>query len=254
METIKLIKIMVDARTGYRADMFDKVYSVVTGIMNKAVSDAGDKYPDYRSMFAHVPFYDEHDTERVYADTWLVPKEFATAAIEKATAHVTANSRFLDNQSYIKVVEVDTVDLELAQVSEADKLAQKYVASSPALFSKVIHRMGNSTFFGDRDGERRMKKFIDVPDYAVHSYGFVSVSSGSKVTKFTLLTYVYSGVSQKERQKYIEYVKANPDDVIIADNYESDRRTPKDIPLGNVSKADFLEAYWKVADERERRR
>ena len=43
METIKLIKIMVDARTGYRADMFDKVYSVVTGIMNKAVSDAGDK-------------------------------------------------------------------------------------------------------------------------------------------------------------------------------------------------------------------
>ena len=254
MKSIKLIKIMVDARTGFRADMFDEVYSTVTGIMDKAVSDAGDKYPDYRSKFTHVPFYDEHDTEKVYADTWLVPQEFATVAIEKATANVTANARFLSNQSYINVVEVDTVDLELAQVSEADKLAQKYATSSPALFSKVIHRMGNSTFFGDRDGERRMKKFIDVPDYSVHSYGFVSVSSGSKVLKFTLLTYVYSGVSKKKRQEYIEYVKANPDDVIIADNYESDRSTPKDIPLGNVSKAEFLEAYWKVADELDRRR
>ena len=33
METIKLIKIMVDARTGYRADMFDKVYGVTANNM-----------------------------------------------------------------------------------------------------------------------------------------------------------------------------------------------------------------------------
>lgn len=254
MESIKLIKVMVDARTGYQADMFDKVYSAVTGIMNTAVSDAGNKYPDYRSKFTHVPFYDEHETEKVYADTWLVPQEFATAAIEKATAHVTANSRFLSSQSYIKVVEVDTVDMELAHVSEADKLAQQYIDKSPALFTKAIYRLGNHTFFGDRDAERRMKKHVHVSECFVHPYGFISVHPGDDVKKFTLLTYVYHGVSDKDRKEYIAYARAFPDDVIVASDYPNDRAMPKDLPLGKVSKAEFLEAYWKVADERERRR
>ena len=253
MNTIKLVQITVDARTGYRGgDGFDIAYRHIESLMNTAITDAGNRYPDYRSKFTHTPFYDEHDTEKVFADTWTMPVEQAESVIKLAKAYLADNTHRLSSTSYIKVIESDGGELELKPVSDAEKLAQKYIDKSPALFTKAIHRLGNHTFFGDRDAERRMKQHVS--EFFAHSYGYVSVHPGDDVKKFTLLTYVYHGVCDEDRKEYIAYARAFPDDVIIAEDYLNDRAMPKDLPFGTVSKADFLEAYWKIRDERERRR
>ena len=253
--TIKITTVCVDARTPHRIGaMFYSILNQVENIFNDAIKEAGSQYPDHGSKFHKVPFYDEHDTEEVYADMWILPEPLAKKAIAKATDLVKDNEKFLSSASYIKVAECDNNELTLNEVTEADRLAQKY-SKSPALFTKAVRRIdGNKSCFIDRTLEGHIKKFIDVPSYAVHGVDFYSTRGAKQVCDFDLLTYVYAGVDEKSRKQYIDYARAYPDDVIIAEDYESDRVFPKDIPLGNVSKADFLEAYWKVADEREKAR
>lgn len=253
--TIKIIHVCVDARTPYRnGSMFYSILNQVENIFEGAIKEAGSQYPDHASKFHKVPFYDEHETEEVYADMWILPEPLAKKAIAKATDLVKENEKFLSSASYIKVVECSRDELTLNEVSEADRLAQKYSSKSPALFTKAVRRIDGKSCFIDRTLEGHIKKFIDVPSYAVRGVDFYSTRDAKQVCDFDLLTYVYAGVDEKSRKQYIDYARAYPDDVIIADDYVSDKVFPKDIPLGNVSKADFLEAYWKVADEREKDR
>lgn len=252
--TIKITNVCVDARTPHlNGDEFDSIFNQVESIFNGAIKEAGMQYPDHRSKFNKVPFYDEHETEKVYVDEWLLPEPIAKKAIAKATEVVKENERFLSSASYIKVEELGSKELTLNEVSEAERLAQRY-SKSPALFTKAVRRIDGQSCFIDHTLENHIKKFIDVPSYAVRGVGFYSTRGAEQVCDFELLTYVYAGVDKKSRKQYIAYARAYPDDVIIAEDYVNDKVFPKDIPLGNVSKADFLEAYWKVADEREESR
>jgi hypothetical protein len=249
--TIKITKLCVDARTPYRTcDNFSSLLNRVNKMFNDAVKEAGSKYPDHRSKFHCAPFYDEHDTEKVYADEWLLPEAIAKATMDKVNAMLQENERLLSSSSYIKVDELGSEEVVLNEVTEADRLAQKYADKSPALFTKAVRRIdGHKSCFIDYTLESHIKKFIKIEDFEVRGVGFYSTNGAKAVYDFDLLTYVYNGVSADSRKRYIEYARAYPDDVIIAEDYKSDKVFPKDIPLGNVSKADFLEAYWKLADE-----
>lgn len=249
--TIKISKICVDARTPYRTcDNFSSLLNRVNKMFEDAVKEAGSKYPDHRSKFHSVPFYDEHDTEKVYADEWLLPEAIAKATLDKVNTMLHENKHLLSSSSYIKVVELGSEEVVLNEVTEADRLAQKYADKSPALFTKAVRRIDeHKSCFIDRTLERHIKEFIDIEDFEVHGAGFYSTNGAKTVYDFDLLTYVYNGVSADRRKRYIAYARAYPDDVIIAEDYKSDKVFPKDIPLGNVTKAEFLEAYWKLADE-----
>ena len=249
--TIKITKLCVDARTPFRnGSMFHSILNQVEQIFDSAIKEAGSQYPDHASKFHKVPFYDEHETEEVYADKWILPEPLAKEAIAKANKLVKENEKFLSSASYIEVVDCGSEELTLNEVSEADRLAQKYADKSPALFTKAVRRIdGNKSCFIDRTLESHIKKFIKIEDFEVRGVGFYSTNGAKTVYDFDLLTYVYNGVSADSRKRYIEYARAYPDDVIIAEDYKSDKVFPKDIPLGNVTKAEFLEAYWKLADE-----
>ena len=252
--TIKITTLCVDARTPYRiCDNFSSLLARVNNMFEEAVKKAGSKYPDHRAKFHSVPFYDEHDTEKVYADRWFLPESIAKETMDKVANMLQENERLLSSSSYIKVDELGSEEVVLNEVTEADRLAQKYADKSPALFTKAVRRIdGNKSCFIDRTLESHIKQFINIESYEVRGVGFYSTSGAKQVCDFDLLTYVYNGVSADRRKRYIEYARTYPDDVIIAEDYISDKVFPKDIPLGKVTKAEFLEAYWKLEDERRR--